>query len=371
MCLLIQQTAATNFTDEHLLDFYSRNRDGIGVMWSEGGNLHYEKHLPVNAQDCVDFYNRVARGKDACVHYRMKTHGHIDMDNCHPYDVFGFEEAHEMPTLLMHNGILHTGNAKDFSKSDTWHYIRDFIRPMMKADPSFMFTKEFAEVIGKHIGNNRFAIMNHLGEVNIINKHQGVEFNGAWLSNEYAWNASKYLPPKVYQPHVSKFGHWDTKQQKMVYPEYTPVKKSKKPEATTGLPAKVTKKKTKPVQLTLPTIPSGGKTPTRTLLTTGEKNAVNGVSVDCKHLDDVLEIRSILDAVYVDNGTSNKQIECLIEEIGVSNAYRAAEWLTDGAMTAKSWDKLLNNRNEMRAFLLDCDDMDQADAEYAAFAKLH
>ena len=369
MCLLIQQSKETNFAEEHLLDFYTRNRDGIGVMWAEGGKLHYEKHLPKNAQDCVDFYNRVARGKDACVHYRMKTHGHIDMDNCHPYDVFGFDEPNEMPTLLMHNGILHTDNRKDSSKSDTWHYIRDYLRPLSKHDPAFMFTKEFADVIGRHIGNNRFALMNHLGQVSIINKKQGVTFNGAWMSNEYAWSAHKYLPNKTY--YNSKWGEWNSVTKTFEDPT---VKKSipAKAGAVANLaPTGGKKGKRKNKQMTLPTMQDGGKTPTRSLLTNSEKNAVNGVSVDCIWLDDILEIRSILDAVYMDNGTSNKQIECLIEEIGIDNAYRAVEWLTDRTMTEKSWDSLLSNRVEMRGFLRDCDKMAADDASFAAKTELH
>jgi predicted glutamine amidotransferase len=344
MCLLIVQSKDTEFTNEHLADFYTRNRDGIGVMWAEGGYLHQEKIIPRDVNDAVDFYNTYARGRDACVHYRMRTHGDIDYDNCHPYEVFGFTEEAEMPMLLMHNGVLHTGNYADTSKSDTYHYIKDYLRVLLAADPSLAFTPEFNEIIGKHIGNNRFAIMNHAGQIAVINKHQGVTFQGAWLSNEYAWSAQKYLPRKAtyYTPSMtSKWGNWNPTTQKFEEPA---AKKSGSPAKV----AKVGKKRKQYASMDGASTSNGGKKPTG--LTKTEKNSVNGVSVDCDYLDDVLEIRSMLDAFYIENGTTNKQIECMIEEMGVTKAYLAVELLGDGLISEKMWDIVSTNRTEMKWF---------------------
>lgn len=330
MCLLIVQTKDTDFTEEHLIDFYNRNRDGIGVMWAEDGYLQYNKILPANARQAVDFYNENARGKACAIHYRMRTHGDIDHENCHPYEVFGFEEASDMPMLLMHNGVLHTGNHADTSKSDTWHYIRTYLHKLIAHDPSLAFTPEFRDVIGRHIGSNRFVLMNHLGETSIVNESQGVRFRGAWMSNEYAWNAHKYMPRIQTQ---ARYNNWtsyggegySTKK----YPALPLTKQQPKSKRTNN----------------------GGKrriaidvrTPT-------ERNTCNGVSVDCKYLDDILEIRSLLDSFYVENGTTNKQIECMIDEMGMTKAYFAVELLGDGLVTERMWDTMASNRAEMRWF---------------------
>ena len=375
MCLLIQQTKDVNFTEEHLRDFYSRNKDGIGVMWAEDGHLHYNKIIPRNAQEAVDFYNDTARGKDCCVHYRMRTHGDIDMDNCHPYPVFGFGgETADMPMLLMHNGVLHTGNSEDPSKSDTWHYIRNYLHKLLANDPGLAFDPVFADVIGKHIGNNRFAIMNHLGDTAIINRSQGVEFQGAWLSNTYAWSYYRFVPTHGAMSYNrgstwtggttgrgESFGYWDHTRGTWVEGSRSG-EGTKSPKAGPGkTPAKVAKvgKKTKKGQQ-LSLIPqstaNGGKTSStektkrKPSLHQQSINSVNGVSLECECLDDILEMQSVLEVIYGDHTTTNKQLECMIEQIGIVKTYFAIELLADKLMTEREWDTLVSSRREQDVF---------------------
>lgn len=241
MCLLIQMTKDVHFTDEFLNGVYQRNSDGIGIMWSDGEKLHYRKHLPRNVGDAIDFFREYAENKDCCVHFRMKTHGNIDYLNCHPYPVFGFDEDHEHPMLLMHNGVLSTGNAKDVTKSDTWHFINDHLRPLLAKYPSIVFEPELIAMLGKYIGNNRFAIMDYAGNTAIINKDQGVMYQGAWLSNTYAWDYYELHPDarKSYSNYGSSgnygswngFGKaqtaWDTWKSRSKTPSTTAPKKSK------------------------------------------------------------------------------------------------------------------------------------------------
>ena len=103
MCLLVVQPAtAPSLTQAWLEDFYSSNSDGVGIMRAVDGELIIEKILPVNAQEFVDFYRNHIDGHDCAFHLRMKTHGNIDMENCHPYEVFNKAE-HGLDVWLMHN----------------------------------------------------------------------------------------------------------------------------------------------------------------------------------------------------------------------------------------------------------------------------
>jgi len=192
MCLLFTRTAGVSeqLSDDWLKDFYSHNKDGFGVMYAEDGILWTQKGIGT-VEDWIKFY-RKHEHRTAAFHLRMRTHGHIDLTNCHPYEVYG--DGSKMPVYLMHNGILHTGNHRDNSKSDTWHFIRDYVIPLTKDQPKVIFTPEFEKVIGKFIGNNRFAMMNQKGEMVIVNKDQGVEWKGMWLSNTYAWDYYKAFP---------------------------------------------------------------------------------------------------------------------------------------------------------------------------------
>jgi len=191
MCLLVnQQSTSPILSDEWLSDFYSYNSDGVGVMYANNGELIVKKLLPKSADEFIAFYREFISGKNCSFHLRMRTHGDIDLDNCHPYPILNRLE-HGIDLWLMHNGILSTGNKADESKSDTWHYINDYLKPMISANPDFAFHPSFAEIVGDHIGSsNKFILMDNEGRQTIINQSAGVYWAGLWLSNTYAWSAS-------------------------------------------------------------------------------------------------------------------------------------------------------------------------------------
>lgn len=203
MCLLFFKPANVRFSDEQLADFWKRNQDGFGVMYAKDGKLVVAKALG-GVQDWIKFH-REHEMYDSCWHTRMRTHGDIDLENTHPYTVFGEEGEVPTPVAMMHNGVLRMGNSADPSKSDTWHYIRNYIRPLTSKDPSVIFSKEFGEIIGKHIGDsNKFALMDHTGRVQLVNKDAGIEWGGCWFSNTYAWDSRN---EKLY-PGISKSHKW-------------------------------------------------------------------------------------------------------------------------------------------------------------------
>lgn len=204
MCLLINKPASTVFTFDDVEDYYFNNADGVGFMFAEAGQLFIRKALPKTAEEAFEFL-KDTEGRDCSIHYRMKTHGDTDLENCHPYELLTVETGH--PMWLMHNGILSTGNAADKSKSDTWHFVRDFLRPLLDptegGDPALIFKPEFQKILGGMIGgSNKFVVMDFEGNVATINEHAGVQHKGAWLSNTYAWSS----PRPAYNKHNSVWG---------------------------------------------------------------------------------------------------------------------------------------------------------------------
>ena len=197
MCLLVTQSKTSPvLSNECLSDFYSFNSDGVGVMSEINGELVIKKILPKSAHDFIEFYHANIKGKNCAFHLRMRTHGNFDLENCHPYEVLNQKE-HGLDLWLMHNGILSTGNAKDITKSDTWHYIRDFLRPMLENNPDFFLHPSFAQIVGEHIGaSNKFVLMDNDGRMVTINHEAGVYWAGLWLSNTYAWSVSKSASKK-------------------------------------------------------------------------------------------------------------------------------------------------------------------------------
>lgn len=188
MCLLVDQKEGTVIEDSWIHDFYRHNADGVGVMWAEGGVIHIVKQLPATKEDLVKFFREHIDGKECAWHLRMRTHGDTDLDNCHPYQVFS--EADGYPIYLMHNGVLHTGNKKDITKSDTWHFINDIIRPALLADPTQFMSEWFKTLIEEFIGaNNKFVMMDAYGNSVTFNRSSGVTWRECWFSNTYAWSA--------------------------------------------------------------------------------------------------------------------------------------------------------------------------------------
>ena len=187
MCILIHQPKDYCFTASHLEDFYQKNPDGFGAIVNhedERGVVVYK--IVGSLKDVEDLYFNSIACYEAVIHFRMKTHGDIDLDNCHPYAVTD-------NMWMAHNGILSSGNDKDKSKSDTWHYIQDFIRPMLEQTPDALDNPYIRGYIGAHIGaSNKFGFMTSDGKVHIINKHSGVEYEGVWYSNTYAWSPYKH-----------------------------------------------------------------------------------------------------------------------------------------------------------------------------------
>lgn len=185
MCLLIHQTAGQVFTNEQLDDFYLRNPDGFGAIVKQPDGVKVFKKVGSLAE-IQDLYKLEVASYEAVIHFRMKTHGDIDLFNCHPYQV-------TESLYMAHNGILSTGNAADQSKSDTWHYIENYLKPLLTKHPDLLHEPAFQKMLGSHIGaSNKFAFMNGNGSVVIINKFAGVEHFNSWLSNTYAWTPGKW-----------------------------------------------------------------------------------------------------------------------------------------------------------------------------------
>lgn len=166
-------------TEGLIADVYSANPDGLGVMYSDGRKLHVWKVLPESEVEARQFIEALPDSDQmiAC-HWRMKTHGLIDMENCHPYRV-------NNDTWLAHNGILHTGNAADPEKSDTWHFIENYLSTL---PTDALHDTKFLALLGEFIKNNRFAIMSADGRLSVVNREQGIETHGIWFSNTYAWS---------------------------------------------------------------------------------------------------------------------------------------------------------------------------------------
>lgn len=176
-------------TQGMLQDIYNSNPDGIGIMYATTKGLKVVKTLPKHYGDALAFIRKLPMDdRELAIHFRWTTHGHTNMENCHPYDV--------MPgyVSMMHNGVLHTGNKADTAKSDTWHFIKDYLSDAVRMAPNLVHDAGFLTMVAEFIGDNRFVFMDGEGRMSHVNYDQGVEHDGLWFSNTYAWTPSMLIP---------------------------------------------------------------------------------------------------------------------------------------------------------------------------------
>jgi hypothetical protein len=185
MCILIHQPKGYTFSFSQFADFYGRNPDGFGaIVPSERAVI---KSL-AGVKKLYKLYKERVSGKEAVLHFRMRTHGAINASNCHPYKL-----TKEKDFWLMHNGILSGWDYIDelSAKSDT----RQFCDKNAELLINNIDNEAFKLILGKSIGNgNKFAIVDDKGIIHIINRHAGVVVDGVWYSNTYAWDYAATQP---------------------------------------------------------------------------------------------------------------------------------------------------------------------------------
>jgi hypothetical protein len=186
MCLIIHSPkdhVPTKYIVESALEY---NPDGVGIMYMNDGKPFVSKSLNATIKSLTKKLEKLAQTEYA-IHFRMKTHGKIDIHNTHPYDLNGGR-------FLMHNGILPISNQDNPAKSDTWHFIHKILNPILERGHIEW------DKVGKSIGSsNKFAVLDPHEGINIVNRDTGLNYEGAWYSNTYAWDA----------PASSRFGSRD------------------------------------------------------------------------------------------------------------------------------------------------------------------
>jgi glutamine amidotransferase len=173
MCIIALKEQDATISKETLQQCFKANKDGAGFMYAEDNILHTEKGF----FSFDDFYKAYTphQSKKIALHFRIKTHGEINKDNCHPFEV--------SKTLgLMHNGMI---DIQEYNKkfSDTWHFNEKIIKPMYRDNGGFLKKNYNLELIKKFVGYSKLVFLNNRGVHTIVNEDKGVWENGVWYSN--------------------------------------------------------------------------------------------------------------------------------------------------------------------------------------------
>lgn len=187
MCLLVKVAPNTVFPLGWFEDCFGKNRDGIGLSYGDGKCVVVHKHLPSTAQEAMDWLNVFApKNREYALHWRMRTHGAIDIERVHPYRVTD-------DVWLMHNGVLPIGSRGDtVEKSDTQLFAEWYQEVIVALLPVKLGLQSLGDLIGS---SNRMIFIHADGRLQIANESTGMtteKFPGCWFSNRYAWTPHRW-----------------------------------------------------------------------------------------------------------------------------------------------------------------------------------
>jgi hypothetical protein len=192
MCIAIYKPADKIISKETLERCFRSNPDGAGFMFNHNRKLVIEKGF----FDFNSFYEEYVQHetKQCVIHFRIKTHGVISSDNCHPFSV--------TPNLaFVHNGVI-AGYGYGKLKSDTMEFSEEVLTPIVSKFGKHIIRHEpFKALVEERIGWSKLVFLDSSGNYEIYNSEKGYWDDGVWYSNTsykpmivYQGNHSGYLP---------------------------------------------------------------------------------------------------------------------------------------------------------------------------------
>ena len=175
MCIIIAKPAGVERLNPDYFDrAWTRNPDGGGLVWKEkDGEVTMQKGF-MKKEDFLAKIDELNQKDTAFIaHFRIKSVGAVCAENTHP---FVFDHV-----TYAHNGTL---SIKPFDgKTDSETFGLCFLK-----DKTLDWIKEYQVLLEMALGTSKFAIMdNETGEIFILNSDYGKERDGAWFSNESAF----------------------------------------------------------------------------------------------------------------------------------------------------------------------------------------
>ena len=187
MCIAIMKPKDKTISKDVLQTCCNNNKDGMGFAYVDDDSIIIKKYM--NFDSFYKDYKSVENKSNMLIHFRIATHGKVELNNCHPFKLNNH-------MALVHNGII-SGYGDKEKITDTQDFINKVIGKIsykMWKNPSYR------ELVGDAIGYSKFAILDNKGNVYIINEEKGVWDNGIWYSN------SSYKP-KDTTPLVKYYGN--------------------------------------------------------------------------------------------------------------------------------------------------------------------
>ena len=171
MCIAILKPSDKTLDKNLLRTCADNNPDGCGFAYADDNKVIIKKFMDFNSfwKD----YNKVQDGKTMLIHFRIATHGKVELANCHQFTL----NDH---MALIHNGIISGYGSKTENLSDTKDFIDKVIGNIsykMWKNPSFI------KLVEATIDYSKLVILDNKGRYYIVNEKKGNWVDGVWYSN--------------------------------------------------------------------------------------------------------------------------------------------------------------------------------------------
>lgn len=207
MCLIAyRREEEETFHKEFFIASAARNDHGTGIMYVKDGRVVTKKiGQKATQQDKLDmYYEWSIAPTPAFIHLRMCTSGSKEDENAHPFQVLSLEKD-GVDLWMMHNGVFNVTEL-DANRSDTWHFVNLYLKPLLKGNPYILCNPYVRAMIEKYTGGSRLCFLYGDGTVVTIEDaqtHDDEKYGGCWLSNRsmigtppYQWAKDNYSVDK-------------------------------------------------------------------------------------------------------------------------------------------------------------------------------
>lgn len=188
MCVIVAMPPGVRPSKEILRNCYDNNPDGWGIMYNgpyNGSPAVWTIKEHSSFDRFWEAFEEVPNDSTVGVHFRIRTHGPTNKDNCHPFEV-------NNGLWLMHNGVIPV-ETPNKSYSDTWHFVEHNLKALIgpEADCSDLEDSDIFESLRKFTTGSRLMFLDRFGNTLLTSESSwhGVAVNGTdkvFFSNSYS-----------------------------------------------------------------------------------------------------------------------------------------------------------------------------------------
>jgi predicted glutamine amidotransferase len=208
MCVIIQGNKK-DITDQILETCFISNRDGFGLMYiDQNNNLITEKLYTKKLSKIKKVFKKHLPNiiSNVALHFRFTTVGTTNNFNSHPFKVLEKSKGDLFDLSLMHNSPAISRLEIDKTKSDTFHFVEYYLKPILKANPYLIDNKTFIDDLAKIINahcDTRVLLLE--------NKNNLFHLLGHWQEAQSLNVSNSTLNPPVYAGRaIASAWNWDT-----------------------------------------------------------------------------------------------------------------------------------------------------------------